>query len=153
MSGHVPNRQLSGRRLQRDPHPESERSVHIRDILALLVFSLTRRGLSWAAGDPFGRPHMSAWQRFQAFPKAVRVWCWILLAGVIYLLANTIYLSSESPYYYTTSGGVTLSGLDASQMNNICQSPAGRIMQLVHPSSVTTCNNAQGIEQQKAISA
>jgi hypothetical protein len=96
---------------------------------------------------------MSAWQRFKLFPKATRVWSWILAAAAAYFLVNTIYLNTESPYSYINVDGVTLTGLNAAQMNNICQSPAGHAMQIAHPSSATTCNNAQSIEQQKAISA
>ncbi|HVB43166.1 MAG TPA: hypothetical protein VNF47_10730 [Streptosporangiaceae bacterium] len=96
---------------------------------------------------------MSAWQRFKAFPKAVRVWCWILAAATVYLIANTIYLNSESPHYHTTAYSSTVTRLSASQMNNLCHSPTGRAMQLANSSSVATCHNAQSIEQQKAISA
>jgi hypothetical protein len=96
---------------------------------------------------------MNAWQRFKAFPKAARIWCWILAAASIYLIANTIYLNAESPYYYISPGGATINGLNASQMNNFCHSAAGQTLQIASASSATTCNNAQSVEQQKAVSA
>lgn len=96
---------------------------------------------------------MGAWQRFQAFPKAARAWCWALAAASACLLVNIIYVNTESPYWYTGADGTTVSGLTASQMNGICVTPAGQAMQLVNSSSAVTCSNAQSVEQGKAVSA